>query len=185
MLLPCSAVCWCGHSCLWCAGVSELCADVSAAVCCAGFPKALRAVTKGFTAPSPIQAQCWPIVLSGHDLIGNAATGSGEALACCLLLLHVAAEGLSMSWLRRQDARLHPASAGAHHGPDTRRRYGLVAVALLLLCCSAMRQLCEPAAWCAGKESKQPQALVLTPTRELAQQILGVATEAGSLVDLR
>ena len=35
---------------------------------------------KAFAAPSPIQAQCWPLVLSGHDLIGIAATGSGAPL---------------------------------------------------------------------------------------------------------
>lgn len=31
-----------------------------------------------FVSPSPIQSQVWPIILAGHDLIGIAATGSGE-----------------------------------------------------------------------------------------------------------
>lgn len=43
---------------------------------------------QGFSMPSPIQAQCWPIVLSGHDLIGIAATGSG-APACSLRARYV------------------------------------------------------------------------------------------------
>jgi ATP-dependent RNA helicase DBP3 len=36
---------------------------------------------KGFKTPSPIQAQCWPLLLSGQDAIGIAATGSGKTLA--------------------------------------------------------------------------------------------------------
>ena len=35
----------------------------------------------GFKTPSPIQAQSWPILLKGKDLIGIAATGSGKTLA--------------------------------------------------------------------------------------------------------
>jgi len=35
----------------------------------------------GFVEPSPIQAQGWPIALTGHDMIGIAKTGSGKTLA--------------------------------------------------------------------------------------------------------
>jgi ATP-dependent RNA helicase DeaD len=42
----------------------------------------LRAVTEmGFTAPSPIQAQGIPAVLQGHDVIGQAQTGTGKTAA--------------------------------------------------------------------------------------------------------
>jgi len=34
----------------------------------------------GFTAPSSIQAQCWPIAISGSDLIAIAKTGSGKTV---------------------------------------------------------------------------------------------------------
>lgn len=34
-------------------------------------------LNKRFTKPSPIQAQSWPIILSGHDMIGVAQTGTG------------------------------------------------------------------------------------------------------------
>lgn len=36
---------------------------------------------KNFKTPSPIQAQCWPPLLAGRDVIGIAATGSGKTLA--------------------------------------------------------------------------------------------------------
>ncbi len=39
---------------------------------------------KTFSKPSPIQAQAWPIVLSGVDLVGVAETGSGKTLAFLL-----------------------------------------------------------------------------------------------------
>jgi ATP-dependent RNA helicase DDX5/DBP2 len=69
-----------------------------------------------FSAPTPIQSQCWPIALSGSDLIGIASTGSGKTLAFLLpALLHV----------RGQDK---PSTSG-------------------------------------------PRALIMAPTRELAQQI--------------
>ncbi|KAK9809444.1 hypothetical protein WJX73_008058 [Symbiochloris irregularis] len=47
----------------------------------AGFPADVLLSTEQFVAPSPIQAQCWPVVLSGRDVVGIAATGSGKTLA--------------------------------------------------------------------------------------------------------
>lgn len=47
----------------------------------AGFPATLLQSCKAFEKPSPIQAQCWPIILSGRDMIGIASTGSGKTLA--------------------------------------------------------------------------------------------------------
>jgi ATP-dependent RNA helicase DDX5/DBP2 len=38
----------------------------------------------GFTEPSPIQAQGWPMALLGRDLVGIAETGSGKTLAYLL-----------------------------------------------------------------------------------------------------
>jgi len=38
----------------------------------------------GFVAPTPIQANTWPILASGRDLIGVAKTGSGKTLAFLL-----------------------------------------------------------------------------------------------------
>jgi len=47
----------------------------------AGFPEALLKTTSHFSHPTPIQSQCWPILLSKHDVIGIAQTGSGKTLA--------------------------------------------------------------------------------------------------------
>lgn len=59
----------------------------------AGFSADLLTATRDFAQPSPIQAQCWPIILSGHDLVGVAATGSGKTLAFGLpALQHIKAQ---------------------------------------------------------------------------------------------
>eukprot|EP00227_Mantoniella_beaufortii_P008077 CAMPEP_0197581204 /NCGR_PEP_ID=MMETSP1326-20131121/4791_1 /TAXON_ID=1155430 /ORGANISM="Genus nov. species nov., Strain RCC2288" /LENGTH=553 /DNA_ID=CAMNT_0043145075 /DNA_START=187 /DNA_END=1848 /DNA_ORIENTATION=- len=47
----------------------------------AGFSKQVLQATANFTKPSPIQAQSWPIVMSGLDMVGIAATGSGKTMA--------------------------------------------------------------------------------------------------------
>ncbi|BBN15389.1 ATP-dependent RNA helicase DBP3 [Marchantia polymorpha subsp. ruderalis] len=46
-----------------------------------GVPENVLACCKTFQKPSPIQANSWPFLLAGRDLIGIAATGSGKTLA--------------------------------------------------------------------------------------------------------
>ena len=59
----------------------------------AGFSEDLLHVTRDFARPSPIQAQCWPVIQSGRDLVGIAATGSGKTLAFGLpALKHILAQ---------------------------------------------------------------------------------------------
>lgn len=36
---------------------------------------------QNWTEPTPIQAQGWPLALSGMDMVGIAQTGSGKTLA--------------------------------------------------------------------------------------------------------
>lgn len=44
---------------------------------------------QGFTAPTAVQAQSWPSIISGSDVIGIAETGSGKTLAYAIpALLH-------------------------------------------------------------------------------------------------
>lgn len=58
-----------------------------------GLPAEMLHATRDFVQPSPIQSQVWPIILSGHDLIGIAATGSGKTLGFGLpMLRHIRAQ---------------------------------------------------------------------------------------------
>ncbi|KAJ6638339.1 putative ATP-dependent RNA helicase DDX43 [Pseudolycoriella hygida] len=53
--------------------------------CFAEYPDMLSEIKKqGFEKPSPIQAQAWPILLKGEDMIGIAQTGTGKTLAFLL-----------------------------------------------------------------------------------------------------
>jgi len=47
----------------------------------AGFSADLLNLTSSFTKPTPIQSQCWPILLANRDAIGIAETGSGKTFA--------------------------------------------------------------------------------------------------------
>lgn len=88
-------------------------------------------LSQGFADPTAIQAQGWPVVLSGRDLVGIAQTGSGKTLAYML-----------------------PAAVHINHQQRPQRGEG-------------------------------PIALILAPTRELAQQIQKVAHEFGSNTMIR
>jgi ATP-dependent RNA helicase DBP3 len=50
----------------------------------ANFSDDILEATASFKTPSPIQSQCWPILLAGRDAIGIAETGSGKTLAFLL-----------------------------------------------------------------------------------------------------
>lgn len=61
----------------------------------ASFPEyVLEEVSRaGFTEPTPIQAQGWPMALLGRDLVGLAETGSGKTLAYLLPgIVHINAQ---------------------------------------------------------------------------------------------
>ena len=63
-------------------------------LCCVPAEYVLGEVMKaGFTAPTPIQAQGWPMALLGRDLVGLAETGSGKTLAYLLpAVVHINAQ---------------------------------------------------------------------------------------------
>ena len=51
-------------------------------------PELLQAVIeKGYTEPSPIQAQAIPVILQGLDVMGGAQTGTGKTAGFTLPLL--------------------------------------------------------------------------------------------------
>ena len=61
----------------------------------ANFPDSVKGMFKrnNFVEPTPIQAQSWPIALSGSNLVGIAKTGSGKTLSFALpAVLHIAAQ---------------------------------------------------------------------------------------------
>lgn len=63
----------------------------------AGFPSYVMKEVKdqGFTAPTAIQSQGWPMALSGRDVVGIAETGSGKTLTYCLpAIVHINAQPL-------------------------------------------------------------------------------------------
>ena len=63
----------------------------------ASFPDYLLAEVKkaGFTTPTAIQMQGWPMALSGRDMIGIAKTGSGKTLSFVLPgIVHINAQPL-------------------------------------------------------------------------------------------
>ena len=91
-------------------------------------PELLRAVAdKGYTVPTPIQAQAIPAVLAGGDVLAGAQTGTGKTAGFTLPLLQ---------------------KLGARGG-------------------------------------RNPRALVLTPTRELAAQVAQSVVDYGKYGDLR
>merc|ERR1719361_1622688 len=52
----------------------------------------------GFTAPTPIQAQGWPMALSGRYVVGIAETGSGKTLAFVLPgIIHIQGQAMTQS----------------------------------------------------------------------------------------
>ncbi|KAG8347012.1 DEAD DEAH box helicase Helicase conserved C terminal domain [Trypanosoma vivax] len=49
-----------------------------------------KLTAQNFTAPTPVQAQTWPILLTGRDLVGVAKTGSGKTLGFMIpALVHI------------------------------------------------------------------------------------------------
>ena len=60
------------------------------------FPKYLhqQLLDSGFPEPTPVQAQGWPLLLSGRNVVAVAETGSGKTLAYALpAIMHVNAQG--------------------------------------------------------------------------------------------
>jgi ATP-dependent RNA helicase RhlE len=95
-------------------------------------PELLKALAaKGYTTPTPVQAQAIPLILAGHDLLAGAQTGTGKTAAFALPMLHLLSTRI------------------------------------------------------AAKPSRNPKALILTPTRELADQVATSFKTYGSHLKLR
>ncbi len=86
----------------------------------------LRALTaKGYTAPTPIQAQAIPAAMTGRDILGVAQTGTGKTAAFALPILHRLAE--DRKYAPRRGCRclvLSPTRELATQIADNFRAYG-------------------------------------------------------------
>jgi ATP-dependent RNA helicase DeaD len=52
-------------------------------------PQLVQAVVeRGYTTPTPIQEGVIPLMLAGHDVLGQAQTGTGKTAAFALPILH-------------------------------------------------------------------------------------------------
>lgn len=124
----------------------------------------------GFSAPTPVQAQAIPAVLAGRDVVASAQTGTGKTAAFTLPVLQIIA--CTDASLHNHEAPSEPAPPASDEEPTPtqsparkrRRRRKKTAS-------SEAEQAAAPAA----SQTPNPLALVITPTRELAQQIDKVA----------
>ena len=128
----------------------------------------------GFTQPTPVQEQAIPLVLEGRDIVASAQTGTGKTAAFALPTLQLIM-GLSAEMAPEpqaapaEEAPVPAASEEAAAGEDApkpkrrrrRRRRGKAS---------------QDSAPVANGGPARPLALVVTPTRELAQQIERVVT---------
>ncbi len=130
----------------------------------------VRALTDlGFTEPTPVQAKAIPAFLAGRDLMVSSQTGSGKTAAFMLPALHKIAslpvdeslEAIRPAMVEERRGRGRPGKN--HRGGD---RYG------------------DKGGLKTGRGAKargpaQPSVLVLTPTRELAQQVTAATADFG------
>jgi len=124
----------------------------------------------GFTQPTPVQEQAIPLVLEGRDIVASAQTGTGKTAAFALpTLQRIMGITVDEPPAPEQEpvAEEQPEAAQAQEAPQPKRR-------------RRRRRRgkggSEAAAPMASGQPARPLALVVTPTRELAQQIERVTT---------
>jgi len=116
----------------------------------------LRAVSeRGYTEPTPIQAQAIPVVLSGGDLLAGAQTGTGKTAGFTLPILQLLSATAKPSTGEKPPIQLSPASGG-----------------------KSKREI-------QSSNSAPVRALVLIPTRELAAQVEESVRDYGKYLKLK
>lgn len=111
--------------------------------------------TAGYTSPTPVQQRAIPAALAGRDLLVSSPTGSGKTAAFMLPAIHRFAEMQASGDLGNRAPAAHPRNQPAAPGEKLRKGQRIRRVAA------------------------QPLLLVLTPTRELAQQVSTAADTYG------
>ncbi|AKM32113.1 RNA helicase [Pandoraea faecigallinarum] len=109
----------------------------------------------GYTHPTPVQQRAIPAALAGRDLLVSSPTGSGKTAAFMLPAIHRFAEMQASGELNSRAPAAHPRNQPAAPGEKPRKGQRVRRVAA------------------------QPLLLVLTPTRELAQQVSSAADTYG------
>jgi ATP-dependent RNA helicase RhlE len=116
----------------------------------------LRAVTeRGYTEPTPIQAQAIPVVLAGRDLMGGAQTGTGKTAGFTLPILQL----LTASAKPATGGIPSPQSSPAGGRGGEREKQSSIKAPI--------------------------RALVLIPTRELAAQVEESVRDYGKYLSLK
>lgn len=110
--------------------------------------------TLGFDTPTPIQAAAIPAVLAGKDVVASAQTGTGKTAAFVLPALQVIDTDPEGEKTVRLGSKRQPQDEQQQESQRRRQRGG------------KRRR----------NRTRDPQALIVTPTRELATQIERVAT---------
>ncbi|UJF22661.1 DEAD/DEAH box helicase [Shewanella sp. OMA3-2] len=111
-----------------------------------------------FTQPTAIQAETIPVILAGKDVMAGAQTGTGKTAAFCLPILH--------QLLTLQDSQIAQIN-------DNQANAQLTATS------SANVSLVNTS------QARKVKALVLTPTRELAQQVHHNLTQLMADTDIK
>ena len=112
--------------------------------------------TLGFNTPTPIQAAAIPAVLAGKDVVASAQTGTGKTAAFVLPALQVIDTDTEGEKTDRPESKRQPQDGQQQSSQqESQRRRG-----------GERRH----------NRTRDPQALIVTPTRELATQIERVAT---------
>lgn len=123
----------------------------------------------GFAEPTPVQAQAIPLVLEGRDLVASAQTGTGKTAAFVLPVLQLIA-GYATGG---QPSASETATGAPDAPPDGGGKEAEAGQAPLKRRRRRRRRTDTgiPAAGVSAAGGYGPFALVVTPTRELAQQI--------------
>ena len=109
----------------------------------------------GYETPTPIQEQTIPLVLDHKDVVGAAQTGTGKTAAFMLPIMDLLEQDLDAKYAAWKKAQKDKEKAYREAHPDSRKRRRHIKY----------------------KKPRGPFALIVTPTRELAQQIDDVAKE--------
>lgn len=125
--------------------------------------------TLGFDTPTPIQAAAIPAVLAGKDVVASAQTGTGKTAAFVLPALQVIDTGFGDEKTDRLESQCQPQDGRQQSSQQESQR-------------RRQRQRGDKRR---RNRTRDSQALIVTPTRELATQIERVATTICKSTDQR